>query len=122
MNSDISSIIDCLKFIPFKKILRVTARVLQEAWKFKHCQKSGDTNTELLPQAELLWTRDAQHSITGLDMGRLSNVDMPYAIKNTVFLPRNHYLFTLIVWDAHERVYHDGIPLLKYGGNFEFPE
>ena len=41
--------------------------------------------------------------------GRLSNVEVPYAVKNPILLPRGHPLTTLLVQEAHERVFHDGI-------------
>ena len=41
--------------------------------------------------------------------GRLSNIEVPYAVKNPILLPRSYPLTTLLVQEAHERVFHDGI-------------
>ena len=41
--------------------------------------------------------------------GRLSNAEVLYAVKNPILIPRSHPLTTLIVWEAHKRVFHDGI-------------
>ena len=41
--------------------------------------------------------------------GRLSNVEVPYAVKNPILLPRSHPMTTLLVRETHEHVFHDGI-------------
>ena len=41
--------------------------------------------------------------------GADSNVEVPYTVKNLILLPRSHPLTTLLVQEAHERVFHDGI-------------
>ena len=82
-----------------------------------------------LTRAKLLWVKDAQHSISQRNdfesykrqfnlfkdekevwrcEGRLSNADVSYAVKNPILLPRDHPLTTLIVREAHERVFHNG--------------
>ena len=42
-------------------------------------------------------------------VGADSNVEVPYAVKNPILLPRGHPLTTLLVQEAHERIFHDGI-------------
>ena len=39
--------------------------------------------------------------------GRLSNADVSYAVNNPILLPRDHPVTTLIVREAHERVFHN---------------
>ena len=41
--------------------------------------------------------------------GRLDNTKLQYDAKHPVFLSKHHYLATLIVRYAHERVFHNGI-------------
>ena len=41
--------------------------------------------------------------------GRLANADIPFQEKHPVLLPRNHHLASLIVREAHERVFHNGV-------------
>ena len=41
--------------------------------------------------------------------GRLANTDLPYAVKYPILLPRSHPLTGLIVKQAHERVFHNGV-------------
>ena len=41
--------------------------------------------------------------------GRLSNADIPYQTRHPILLPRDHYLTTLIVRRAHQRVLHNGV-------------
>ena len=40
--------------------------------------------------------------------GRLSNAEVPYAVKKPILLPRGYPLTILLVREAHERVFHDG--------------
>ena len=131
----VSELIDSKRFSTLAKLLRVTALVLQAIEKFKikrNCRSDTDVSPTgaQLSAAELLWMKDAQHSTTlknefeahkrqfnlfedenGLwrCKGRLSNVEVPYAVKNPILIPRNHPLTTLIVWEAHKHVFHDGI-------------
>jgi len=41
--------------------------------------------------------------------GRLSNANLPYAVKNPILLPRDHPLAALIVRESHEHVFHNGV-------------
>ena len=121
---------DYKKFGTLTKLLQVTSQVLRAIEKFKKCP-SDKLTTVHLAEAELLWVKDAQCSMTREnkfelhrrqfnlledDKGvwrcrsRLSNVEVPYAVKNPILLPRGHHpLAILIVRKAHERVFHDGI-------------
>ena len=41
--------------------------------------------------------------------GRIANADVPHETKFPALLPKNHYLSTLLVRDAHERVHHNRV-------------
>ena len=41
--------------------------------------------------------------------GQLANADIPYSTNHPVLLSRRHYLISLIVMRAHERVQHNGV-------------
>ena len=41
--------------------------------------------------------------------GRLANAEIPYAVKYPILLPKSHPLTRLIVTQAHERVFHNGV-------------
>lgn len=110
----------------------MTAQVLRAVKKFK----GGKLNTctivtpEELAEAEGLWITSAQQQLVlGRDFkfqqrqfnlfqdeegvwrckGRLSNAEVPYAVKHPILLPKAHPLTTLIVRRAHERVCHNGV-------------
>ena len=41
--------------------------------------------------------------------GRIADADLPHETRFPALLPKNHYLSTLLVRDAHERVHHNKI-------------
>ena len=41
--------------------------------------------------------------------GRLDNADIPQTVKHPALLNKEHYLTTLIMQDAHNRVIHNGV-------------
>ena len=41
--------------------------------------------------------------------GRIQNADLSYSAKHPILITRFHYLATLLVWRAHERVFHGGV-------------
>ena len=41
--------------------------------------------------------------------GRIANADLPYETRFPALLPRDHYISTLIVRQAHERVHHSKV-------------
>ena len=88
------------------------------------------TDTSILPDAEVLWIKCAQLSLThssefsslhkklnlfedeaGLWRcgGRLSNANILYDAKHPILLPRDHHFTLLIVRRAHQRVLHNGV-------------
>ena len=54
----------------------------------------------------------------------MSNAEIPYEIKYPILLPSGHPLTTLVVKEAHERVYHDGVKetLTKTRSKFWIPK
>ena len=131
----IDDLMNCQKFCTLSRLLRVTAQVVRAVRRFKRV-KSSNTDTpmtitaEELAEAEALWITSAQQQLIhekdfkhqqwklrlfkddkGLWRcgGRLSNVDVPYSVKHPILLPRTHPLTTLIVREAHERVFHNGV-------------
>ena len=128
----IESLMKCQDYSTLSRLLRVTAQILRAIKGFKHDHTvNHDTITaEELAQAESLWIISAQqHSVGEKDFanqkqkfrlfeddagvwccgGRLSNVDVPYSVKHPILLPRTHPLTGLIVRDAHDRVFHNGV-------------
>ena len=131
----ISQLIDCKKFSSLTKLLGVTAQVLMAVEKFKALRSRQPSpqqpvTREQISKAEVLWITNAQHALAGAKDfklqqkqfnlfkdekgiwrcgGRLSHAEVPYAVKYPVLLPRTDPLSTLIVQEAHERVFHNGI-------------
>ena len=131
----IGKLIECEKFSSLTRLLRVTAQVLRAVEKFKtlrnHQPNPQPTVTpEQIARAEILWITNAQLALTSAKSfklqqkqfnlfkdekgiwrcgGRLSNSEAPYAVKHPVLLPRADPLSTLIVREAHERVFHNGV-------------
>ncbi len=78
-------------------------------------------------RAEVMWITEAQKMLVGssswetlkrqfslfldgdgnVEVRRTS--DIPYQAKHPILLPKEHYLSTLIVRRAHERVFHNGV-------------
>ena len=104
--------------------------ILRAVRRFKSRKKEAQPpvyTAEERKQAETLWVKSAQQSITDLKNltkqfnlfkdecgvwccgGRLANTEVPFATKFPILIPRSHYLSTLIVKQAHERVLHDGV-------------
>ena len=141
ITTDSGSVMDdlmtCQNFSTLSRLLRVTTHVVRAVRRFKR-MKSSTTDTpmtitsEELSEAETLWITSAQQQLIhekdfkhqqrklrlfkddkGLWRcgGRLSNEDVPYSVKHLILLPRTHPLTTLIVKEAHERVFHNGVNL-----------
>ena len=131
----IEGLMTCQNFSTYSRILRVTAQVLKAVKRFKTGKSgSSDDTTTITPaelaEAETLWIISVQQQfnneknfqyqrrklglfkdVSGIWRcgGRLSNADMPYVVKRPILLPRTHPLTTLIVKEAHERVFHNGV-------------
>ena len=133
--SAIDDLMTCQNYSTLSRLLRVTAQVVRAVRRFKRVKsRNVDAPTtitsEELEEAEKLWITSAQKQlIGGKDVtsqrkrfglfkddkglwrcgGRLTNVDVPYSIKHPILLSRAHPLTTLIVREAHERVFHNGV-------------
>ena len=96
----------------------------------KKLKKSNPPLSDLVCQAETLWTTEAQLSLkasrhfdhwkrqwslfldhTGVWRcgGRLHNAQISYATKFPAILPNDHHFTTLVIDRAHKRVFHNGV-------------
>lgn len=133
--STIDDLMNCQNYSTYSKLLRVTAQVLRAVRRFK-ARGIGisDTTTTVTPEelaeAEALWIISVQQQFSndknfqrqqaklrlfqddrGLWRcgGRLSNAEVSFSVKHPILLPRTHPLTTLIVMEAHRRVFHNGV-------------
>ena len=109
----------------FVKNLKIKAKLLKEGTVYL-----GDVTAEELGNVEVKWLRSVQKELKsqanysqlerdfGLYedssgvlrcKGRIANADVPHETKFPALLPKNHYLSTLLVRDAHERVHHNRV-------------
>ena len=132
VNHSIGDLVDCSNFSSFRRLVRVTAYIVKAVGRFKKRQTHDDDSltAEELLDAELKWMIDCQQNLKQqtsfnslkrqlnlfLDPqglwrcgGRLSNADLPYSTKYPVLQQRDHPVTSLIVKDAHQRVFHDGV-------------
>jgi hypothetical protein len=126
----ISTIINCNNFSPFRRLVRVSARVLKFTKILKKKCKSKEVTTDDVKEAELLWIKEIQTSLKrdsrygswrrqfGLFSdrqrvircgGRISNAEIQYETKHPIMLDRNHRVTRLIIEECHERVHHNGV-------------
>lgn len=120
-------LIDPTRFSSFKRLIRVTARVLQ----FCHlCRGRRRDLMELLEEARVLLLRDMQEDLLAeksftlwrrqLNLtvddrglwrcaGRMENSCLEPAARQPILLHRRHHLTRLLVQEAHERVLHNGV-------------
>ena len=105
--------------------LKIKAKLLKEG---TVCH--GEITEEEIAHAELQWLRSVQKNLKaqanyghlehkfGLYedeneivrcQGRIANADLPYETRFPALLPRNHYISTLLVRQAHERVHHSKV-------------
>ena len=128
----------CSDFSSLRRMLRVTAYmyVLRAVTHFKAKKKSSLTSVTLtymnceIATAETLWISHTQKDLVtqkdfktlqiqlGLFLdekglwrcgGRLQSADLPFAAKHPVLLSRSHPYTALVVCDAHQRVFHNGV-------------
>ena len=127
----IGNVMSCEDYSDLRKLLRVTAYVKRACERFKnHTTPSTPLTPCDIAHAEVLWVKHVQKDLVQskkfvtlrwqlslfLDdkqiwrcRGRLENADIPYAAKYPILLPREHPLTTLVVQEAHVRVYHGGV-------------
>lgn len=129
-NVSIESLLEPTAFSTLPKLLGTTAMVLRAVRRFKRGKREAQLPVHAVEerkQAEILWVKSAQQLFTNLQNltkqfnlfkdehgvwrcgGRLANIEVPFETKFPILIPRSHYLSTLIVKQAHERVLHDGV-------------
>ena len=126
--------IRCDDYSSLQRLLNVTSNVLKFIDNLKKKIRNDATTDGVSvsrpPDAELLWIKEAQRSLTAsvqfrtmekqfnlfLDDegiwrcgGRLSNAEVPYNVRHPILLPRDDHFTLLIVRRAHERVLHNGV-------------
>ena len=130
--ADLELIISSKRYSTLARLLRVTAYVLRFVNQLKKTTNERELmlTPEEIAEAERVWiiqsqsklTRDKQFDIWrkqfGLFLdekgiwrcgGRLENAAIPYGTKHPVILSKHHFLTTLVVRNAHERVMHNGV-------------
>ena len=127
----VSCLIEIQRFSDVERLWRVTAYVLLFPESLQKTDSSSRMSTQWLEKAERLWVKAAQADLrsdskyetswkaqlgvfednNGLlrCRGRLKNSRLPYAVQFPLILPTNHYLTTLLIRQAHERVCHNGV-------------
>ena len=134
----ISELIDLERYSSVHRLFRVTALVLKFINTLRRRIHSTDTTTDVyenltqneLELAKLYWIKDCQSQLQTdkrfeswkrhLDLylddsgvwrcgGRMSKSSLSLAAQNPVLLNKDHLLTRLIVVQAHQRVYHDGV-------------
>ena len=129
----LGQIMDCERFGTLSRLLKVTTYVVKFVRMLKKKVRITDENSAQLSdsaEAERLWIIEAQTPLTqdrsfdawekqfGLFLdpsgvwrcrGRLTHAELPYSTKHPMLLSKNHFLTTLIVKNAHERVQHNGV-------------
>jgi len=135
-SSSLSNIIHCKDYSSLSKLLRITAYVIRfinilrsKVGRLCMTESGSQLTAPELSRAERLWINKLQRSFTkepafqtwkqqfGLFSedgvwrckGRLSNADIPHATKHPTLLPKNHHVTSLIIWDCHNRVMHNGV-------------
>ena len=126
---NISNLLDATRFSSYMKLLRVTAYVLRFVKNCKdRCTNRKELTAEELDKAEMIWIRDIQAQIgqkhlsdveKHLDIfidedkiircqGRLKNSCLKFETRHPVLLPREHHITSLIIWECHKNVLHNG--------------
>ena len=128
----VGALMKCEDYSSLARLLRVTTHVVRFArMLIKAIRRDNGTepDTPDSVEAERLWMIEAQSAVVRdksfstwkkqfnlfLDPhgiwrcgGRLAEADVPYSAKHPVLLNRDHPLTTLIAWNAHIRVGHNG--------------
>ena len=129
---DLGSIIGPEDYSNFQKLKRVTAYV----YRFIHNArypgepKIGHLDSDEVFNTESLWVKEMQGKLIvdknfeklraqlriyeddqGFlrSKGRIDNAEFPLEVSHPIVLPKNHHLVTLIVNEAHQRIFHNGV-------------
>ena len=122
--SSVGKIINCENYCSFRRLVRVTARVLKFVMIVR--ELSGDD----VKAAETLWLKGIQVALRNKPKyehwrqefglvsdikgvircgGRISKTEIKYETKHPIMLERNHRATRLIIEECHKRVYHNGV-------------
>ena len=132
----LNDVIHCKEYSSLSRLLRITAYVIRFIDKLNpRVKRSGESDCKSqltaheIGRAEVCWIKEAQKSLLeeptfktwkqqlGLFLedgvwrckGRLHNADIPYTTRYPALLPKNHHLTSLIIWDCHNKVMHNGV-------------
>ena len=132
---NIENIIACENYSNAKHLFRVTAYVIRFVQNLKRRVKGedcviGELSLEEFLYAKILWFRQMQNSLKlekeyqknrvllkvfndedGLIRcgGRIENANLPFVTKFPIWLPRDHHVTKLLVYEAHGKVGHNGL-------------
>ena len=132
MTGGIGALMEIKNFSSFDRLISVTTRVLAVCRLFRSTIQSKVTTDDQddRTKAESLWIIDSQLVLVKEKAfsiwkgqfnlfqdekriwrcgGRIQNADLTYSTKHPILIARSHYLATLLVWRAHERVFHGGV-------------
>ena len=122
-------------FSSLQRLMRVTAYVLRFAFNLKRSRMKetlvdGDITHEEIDQVRELWIKEVQKSVyndknfdqvkASLSLftddkgvlrcgGRLKNAPIPYDARFPILLPRCSRLTSLVIYDCHRKVLHNGV-------------
>ena len=127
----VEKIINPERYSSLMKLLRVTAICMKFIAK---CKKTKDWSNEVdaddIKSAKGLWLKYLQREVQkdgkfkkvaeslGVKKdangflrchGRMGRMKLPFDVNHPLLLPTHHWVTSLIIWECHERVYHDGV-------------
>ena len=125
----ISRVMDCERYSSYSRLLRVTAYVFRFINNCRERKKRGaELTAKEIEEAETKWICDMQsefstQKLTDLKkhlgnfvdnhgiircQGRLARSLLSYETKHPILLRKEHHITTLIIWDCHKGVLHNG--------------
>lgn len=123
------SVIKIDDYSDLRRLLRVTARVIMFIARLRKREDLKDMH-QSIAQAEILWVKEAQRLLISdqnfevwkrqFDLfydqdgilrcrGRLKHAELSYGTKYPIILSKVHTFTKLVVQQAHERVFHNGL-------------
>ena len=133
----ISHVMNCEDYNDFTKLCRVTSYVMRfvKNVKARTSRPVGPVNcgsltSEEMASSELLWIKESQKTMPASGKfkqqciqlgvikdengilrckGRLCNSPLPEAAKLPAWLPSDHHVTRLVIWNCHQRVMHNGV-------------
>ena len=128
----IGQLMRCENFSSLRRLLAVTAYVLKfcRTLRSKVRHDSVSSTPDDFAKAEALWVAESQHTLAKdenfgqwrkqFDLfqddkniwrcrGQLKNADVSFSTMHPILLSKDHFLTTLFVRRAHERVMHSGV-------------